>query len=263
LFGDFSIDEILDNDTGYLNSVLFLMYMFVVVFIMLSMFFAILGENQSNLRDEQHEARKAGDTEIVGDGYGIFYSVWSWFRHGLMRVPLAGESLADLLDKAAEAAQESEPMEATPLDRVEARQLELFDKVDELEKLVRMQAEALKAVTGVGGHSGATVDRCAPLLTLGDAVPPTTDPEVLKVLEEIKHSMSTFAAPARSKRRVEKKRADPRQQPGEATEALVARGNKIVAERTGRGPPAEAQRSASRAHAHSNRNGHSCSRLEA
>lgn len=40
LFGDFSIDEVLDNDTGYLNAILFLMFMFVAVFIMLSMSFA-------------------------------------------------------------------------------------------------------------------------------------------------------------------------------------------------------------------------------
>ena len=34
---------------GYLNALLFLIYLFVAVFIMLSMFFAILGESQANV----------------------------------------------------------------------------------------------------------------------------------------------------------------------------------------------------------------------
>ena len=37
-FGDFDIDEIMDNSSGYLNAILFLGYLFVAVFIMLSMF---------------------------------------------------------------------------------------------------------------------------------------------------------------------------------------------------------------------------------
>ena len=46
LFGDFDIDAIFNNSRGYLNVVLFISYLFVAVFIMLSMFFAILGESQ-------------------------------------------------------------------------------------------------------------------------------------------------------------------------------------------------------------------------
>ena len=44
LFGDFDVDDILNNSRGYLNCMLFLVYLFVAVFIMLSMFLAILGE---------------------------------------------------------------------------------------------------------------------------------------------------------------------------------------------------------------------------
>lgn len=36
LFGDFDIDKILDNSKGYINTILFLMYLFTAVFIMLS-----------------------------------------------------------------------------------------------------------------------------------------------------------------------------------------------------------------------------------
>ena len=44
LFGDFDIDEIQNNSSGYLNVILFLSYLFVSLFIMVSMFVAILAE---------------------------------------------------------------------------------------------------------------------------------------------------------------------------------------------------------------------------
>ena len=44
LFGDFDIDEIMNNSRGYLNTCLFLVYLFVAVFILLSMFLALLAE---------------------------------------------------------------------------------------------------------------------------------------------------------------------------------------------------------------------------
>ena len=49
LFGDFDIDEIIANSRGYGNAILFLTFLFVAVFILLSMFFAILGESQASL----------------------------------------------------------------------------------------------------------------------------------------------------------------------------------------------------------------------
>ena len=70
LFGDFDIDEILNNSRGYTNAVLFLTYLFVAVFIMLSMFLAILGENQAKVRADQDDAHERGDAPPE---YGIFY----------------------------------------------------------------------------------------------------------------------------------------------------------------------------------------------
>merc|ERR1719231_1879702 len=46
LFGDFDVDEIDDNSPSATNSYIFLVYLFVAVFILLSMFFAILGDAQ-------------------------------------------------------------------------------------------------------------------------------------------------------------------------------------------------------------------------
>jgi hypothetical protein len=60
LFGDFPFEEILDNSRGYVNGILFLVYLFVAVFILLSMFLAILGEAQAAAREAENEAKEAG-----------------------------------------------------------------------------------------------------------------------------------------------------------------------------------------------------------
>ncbi|KOO32780.1 polycystic kidney disease 2-like 1 [Chrysochromulina tobinii] len=69
LFGDFDVDDILDNSSGYLNLGLFLFYLFVAIFIMLSMFLAILGESQSYVRGEMDKQRRRGE---MPPEYGIF-----------------------------------------------------------------------------------------------------------------------------------------------------------------------------------------------
>ena len=46
LFSDFDIDAILENSSGYFNTILFLAYLFVAVFILLSLFLSILAEAQ-------------------------------------------------------------------------------------------------------------------------------------------------------------------------------------------------------------------------
>ena len=56
LFGDFDIDDIMNNSSGYTNAVLFLVYLFVAVFILLSMFLAILGESQAQVRMHDEDA---------------------------------------------------------------------------------------------------------------------------------------------------------------------------------------------------------------
>ena len=60
LFGDFDIDAILSNSADYLNTILFLTYLFVAVFIMLSMFLAILGEAQGIAREMQSKKSRKG-----------------------------------------------------------------------------------------------------------------------------------------------------------------------------------------------------------
>jgi len=69
LFGDFDIDDIMNNSSGYTNAVLFLVYLFVAVFILLSMFLAILGEAQAAVRGEQDAEEEAG---TAPPAYGVF-----------------------------------------------------------------------------------------------------------------------------------------------------------------------------------------------
>ena len=75
LFGDFDIQDIMDNSSGYINTLLFLGYLFVSIFIMLSMFLAILAEAQVKVREQQDKLKEeiaSGKTESLWqDEYGI------------------------------------------------------------------------------------------------------------------------------------------------------------------------------------------------
>jgi len=70
LFGDFDIDAIMNNSSGYLNALLFLGYLFVAIFIMLSMFLAILAEAQVAVRED--EQRREDETDGAFKSYGVF-----------------------------------------------------------------------------------------------------------------------------------------------------------------------------------------------
>jgi cell division protein FtsB len=136
LFGDFDIDAILSNSSGYINAIYFIAYLFVAVFILLSMFFAILGESQANVRDDQRDARKAAkqDGTSLAPEYGIITHAYQWAQGSLSRVPIVGAAIQSMLatKTAVEfktAVEESGP---TAVDRMEARQLEMLDGLQEL-----------------------------------------------------------------------------------------------------------------------------------
>jgi hypothetical protein len=127
LFGDFDIDEIINNSSGYMNAILFIAYLFVAVFIMLSMFFAILGESQAGLRDEQREAKQK-DTLLPE--YGVFEGAINSASKLTHHMPILGEQLKQQQAKdAAMKAAEHADAAPTALDRIEARQLELADQL--------------------------------------------------------------------------------------------------------------------------------------
>ena len=72
LFGDFDMDDIMNNTAGYMNTMLFLGYLFVAIFIMLSLFLAILAEGQAAIREE--EAKQKEDPTF--NEYGVLSDTW-------------------------------------------------------------------------------------------------------------------------------------------------------------------------------------------
>lgn len=142
LFGDFDIDEVMDNSASYANTVLFLTYLFVAVFIMLSMFFAILGESQANFRDDQREARMNGTLEPE---YGVITATQEWLdEHVLLNLPRVGEKIKEKRrDRRAQEIANDKSMVPAPVERIEARQLGLDDKIDAIvEVLAKLRLES-------------------------------------------------------------------------------------------------------------------------
>ena len=84
LFGDFDIDDIMNNSRGYTNAVLFLVYLFVAVFILLSMFLAILGEAQAAVRGDQDAEEEAGTAQPAYGIFSIFAGQIKWAKAWLM-----------------------------------------------------------------------------------------------------------------------------------------------------------------------------------
>ena len=79
LFGDFDIDEIMDNSSGYLNAILFLGYLFVAIFIMLSLFLAILAEAQSKVREKEEEQKEDPTFNEYGACFSLYQGIsWVW-----------------------------------------------------------------------------------------------------------------------------------------------------------------------------------------
>jgi len=143
LFGDFDIDEIMSNSSGYSNVLLFLVYLFVAVFIMLSMFFAILGESQANLRDDQRqEVNKKPEYGIFETGYDMLTN------RVLLKAPLVGDNLRARREaRRVQAIKADRSAQPQAVDRIEARQLELTEQVETIGKAIDTLTASIKTVT--------------------------------------------------------------------------------------------------------------------
>jgi len=91
LFGDFDIDEIMNNSPDYLNAIFFISYLFVAIFIMLSIFLTILGESQGKVREMESDAKRRGD--VIKNEFGIFHTMGLWLRDGRLYVAAKGKQL--------------------------------------------------------------------------------------------------------------------------------------------------------------------------
>ena len=149
LFGDFNIDEIISKSRGFGNATFFLIYLFVAVFVMLSMFFAILGESQTNLRDDQAaEIKKLKPGEKPPHEYGILHSASQATQQAMARLPQVGERLKAHLE--AEEEREAKELQSrgrtqpTSVDRIELRQLEMQDAMAQLVQLMAERHEEMR-----------------------------------------------------------------------------------------------------------------------
>ena len=139
-----SQDDILQNSNDFRNVTLYLVYLFVAVFILLSMFLAILGEAQANLRDDQRLALKQSEGQSQPE-YGVITEFSVLMAKAAEHVPLLGSKLREKREAKEAALLEKKEIKAgpTPVDRIEARQLEMGDKIDDLASDVKRSLEAI------------------------------------------------------------------------------------------------------------------------
>ena len=87
LFGDFDIDDILNNSRDYLNAIFFLVYLFVAVFILLSMFLTILGEHQGMVRENEKDMKRDGiaprELGVIDDCGESITNAFNWVRKAI------------------------------------------------------------------------------------------------------------------------------------------------------------------------------------
>jgi len=149
LFGDFDIDEVMEKSSGFLNVIFFIAYLFVAVFILLSMFFAILGESQANVREDQRNERtmaKSAGGQVAPE-YGIITTGYEYLLRLAARLPHVGKRVGAAvaekkLEEIQEAIAENGP---SAVDRVEARQLEMLDTLTDTFNRVD---KGLETITG-------------------------------------------------------------------------------------------------------------------
>ena len=214
LFGDFDINEVLDNSPSYLNTVIYLAYLFVAVFILLSMFLAILGEAQANLRDDQRVARKSAGGDLPSE-YGVLDSAVQLVMAGAERMPVIGAQIRQKKQRLDDERRQRENAvkQVTPVDRIEARQLELQDKLDDAFAELRTglkalgpRLDALSSPTATGSVLNGAAESAA--VPEGNAtVSPASTETVVKELQRLESlivSMGQSATGTRRRRRVVK-----------------------------------------------------------
>ena len=142
LFGDFDIDDIMNNSrlvltltltltltrtrartltltltltltSGYLNAVLFLIYLFVAVFILLSMFLAILGEAQAAVREAEMMQREEGKAD---QPYGVLGDAKDWIWSSVKKIRERRRKRKEGAEEEGDGEEEEDEDEDEPLD---------------------------------------------------------------------------------------------------------------------------------------------------
>lgn len=161
LFGDFDIESIMEHSPDYSNAMLFLSYLFFAYFILVSMFLAILGEAQANLREDQRVAREkaAAAFERAEPEYGVLADAYRLGGKLLSRAPLIGPLIRKAEEKERAEAAEGVPLvDLAPADRIEGRQLEMQERLDQVFEFLHDHQPPNDAAGGMhedtGGEEG-------------------------------------------------------------------------------------------------------------
>ena len=166
LFGDFPFEEIIDNSRGYTNGMLFLVYLFVAVFILLSMFLAILGEAQAAVRDDENLEKERGE---FPNQYGFLGEMSEFVQGKISHYRSSGKEEDEDEAAAAKKAQEEQipgldsalnmaltkmqkKLDASVLNRMTALEQRLAQRLSSLD--FRVGAEGSHASTGRTGPNG-------------------------------------------------------------------------------------------------------------
>jgi len=175
LFGDFDIDDILNNSNGYLNVILFLAYLFVALFIILSIFLTILGEAQAAVSQANE---KLSNSEEGYKEYGVIEDIGSVLgkcRDRVMTKVKPSYALGQMHLQASDV-QTIEIQTVDDVRRMMAGMLErqrnqLEEQQKQLEEISKANEQTLlKALTGLGlvaavkeraGSTSATSTKCA------------------------------------------------------------------------------------------------------
>jgi len=137
LFGDFDIDEILDNSKDYLNAILFICYLFIAIFIMLSMFLAILADAQVAIKD--YKENRPREIAVKEDGWSSEFGIIA-----------ASKSLLDKYVPCCRAKEDAEEEEEDPEGDVQAQLKEIIQKLSAPAVLEALQREFVSAASAAG-----------------------------------------------------------------------------------------------------------------
>ena len=64
IFGDFDLEGVMMMSSSFENVIFLMLYLIVIVFVLMSIFLTILGEYQSQVREEQAKEREAGEERV-------------------------------------------------------------------------------------------------------------------------------------------------------------------------------------------------------
>ena len=113
LFGDFDMEDLASKTGGDYAVVVMLIYLFIAVFILLSMFLAILGEAQAAVREAEMMQREEGKAE---QPYGVLGDAKDWIWSSVKKIRERRRKRKEGAEEEGDGEEEEDEDEDEPLD---------------------------------------------------------------------------------------------------------------------------------------------------